>query len=102
MVSVTNHREAEYGPLTDREFLRSISPIHKVEKITAPLFIGHGEQDPRVPVGEARQMEAALKALGRPVEALYFPDEGHGWQKKSNRLIWLRAVAEFLTRHLKP
>ena len=36
------------------------------------------------------------------VEALYFADEGHGWQKKSNRLIWLRAVAGFLTRYLRP
>jgi dipeptidyl aminopeptidase/acylaminoacyl peptidase len=96
------HREAEYGPLSDREFLRSISPIHKVDRIVAPLLIAHGEQDPRVPVHEARQMEEALRRLGRPVEALYFPDEGHGWQKKSNRLTYIRTVAEFLVRHLKP
>ena len=89
-------REAEYGPLTDREFLRSVSPIHKVDRITAPLLILHGEKDPRVPVGEARQIEQALKDLSRPVEALYFSDEGHGFSKRPNRVRYLKAVAKFL------
>ena len=89
-------REAEYGPLTDRDFLRSVSPIHKVDRITAPLLILHGEKDPRVPVGEARQSERALKDLGRPVEALYFPDEGHGFSKRPNRVRYVKAVAKFL------
>jgi dipeptidyl aminopeptidase/acylaminoacyl peptidase len=89
-------REEEYGPLSDREFLRSISPIHKVDRIRAPLLVAHGENDPRVPVHEARQIEAALRARGTPVRALYFPDEGHGWQKRENRRTYLRAVAEFL------
>jgi dipeptidyl aminopeptidase/acylaminoacyl peptidase len=93
-------REAEYGPLTDREFLRSISPIHKVDRIRAPLLIAHGEKDPRVPVSEARQMEKALKDLGRPVRALYFRDEGHGIQNRTNRRAFVRAAAEHLVRHL--
>jgi dipeptidyl aminopeptidase/acylaminoacyl peptidase len=93
-------REAEYGPLTDREFLRSISPIHKVDRITAALLLGHGERDPRVPVGEARQMQAALEARGRPVQAVYFKDEGHGFAKKPNRRVWLRTVAEFLKERI--
>ena len=94
------NRESEYGPLTDREFLRSISPIHKVDRITAPLLIAHGENDPRVPVGEARQMEKALRDLHRPVDAIYFKDEGHGWSKRSNRRIYLRRLAEFLWKSM--
>jgi dipeptidyl aminopeptidase/acylaminoacyl peptidase len=93
-------REAEYGPLSDREFLRSISPIHKVDRIRAPLLIAHGENDPRVPVHEARQIEAALKAKGSTVESVYFPDEGHGWQKRENRRKYLMAAAAFLRRSL--
>ncbi|TKX82797.1 S9 family peptidase, partial [Halorubrum sp. SS5] len=47
-------REAEYGSLEeDREFLESVSPINNIERIEAPLFVLHGENDPRVPVGEA-------------------------------------------------
>jgi dipeptidyl aminopeptidase/acylaminoacyl peptidase len=93
-------REAEYGPLADREFLRAISPIHKVDRITAALLVGHGERDPRVPVGEARQIERAMKARGRPVLAQVFPDEGHGFSKRANRRVWMRTVAEFLRDHV--
>jgi dipeptidyl aminopeptidase/acylaminoacyl peptidase len=94
------HRESEYGSLADRDLLRSISPIHKVERISAPLLIGHGENDPRVPVEEARQIEAAMKAKGRAVEAIYFKDEGHGFRRRENRVAWTRRLAEFLVRAL--
>jgi dipeptidyl aminopeptidase/acylaminoacyl peptidase len=94
-------REAEYGPLTDREFLKSISPIYKVDRIEAPLMIAHGLNDPRVPVGEAMQVAVALKQRGREVEELYFPDEGHGFSKEENRLLYYEQMAKFFEKHLK-
>jgi len=94
-------RESEYGPLTDREFLTSISPIHKVDKIKAALLVIHGENDPRVPVGEARQVIEAVKAQGGEVDSLIFPDEGHGIAKLSNRLVAYRKMVDFLDAHLK-
>src|SRR5262249_38351237 len=55
------HREAEYGSLKDdRDFLREISPIHAVDRIRCPLMVVHGANDPRVPLGEAEQIVAAL------------------------------------------
>ncbi len=47
-------------------------------------------------------MEAELRRLGRPVEALYFPDEGHGWKKPKNRRKHLETVARFFLEHLGP
>ncbi|MGB2697802.1 MAG: prolyl oligopeptidase family serine peptidase, partial [Candidatus Zixiibacteriota bacterium] len=94
-------RESEYGPLTDPEFLKSISPIHKVDKIKAALLVIHGENDPRVPVGEARQVIEAVKAQGGEVDGLIFPDEGHGIAKLSNRLVAYRKMVDFLDQHLK-
>ncbi len=94
-------RESEYGPLTDPEFLRSISPIHKVDRIDDPLFVVHGENDPRVPVGEARQILKALTDRGVPVDSLIFADEGHGISKLGNRLIYYRRMVEFFDEHLK-
>ena len=94
-------REAEYGPLTDREFLKSISPIHKIDRITTPLMIAHGLNDPRVPVGEAMQIAVALKKRGTDVEELYFPDEGHGFAKEDNRLLYYQELAKFFDAHLK-
>ncbi|MBF6589233.1 MAG: S9 family peptidase, partial [Ktedonobacterales bacterium] len=95
-------REPEYGNLErDREFLEAISPINAVERISAPLFVVHGANDPRVPVGEAEQIVAALRTRGVPVEYLRFEDEGHGLQKRANRLVAYPQIARFLDRHVR-
>ena len=96
-------REAEYGSLeNDREFLEQISPIRQVDRITTPIFVVHGANDPRVPVGEAEQMVKALRARDVPVEYLRFEDEGHGLVKRANRLVAYPAIARFLDHYLKP
>ena len=95
-------REAEYGSLEhDRDFLEEISPIRHVDRITAPLFVVHGANDPRVPVGEAEQIVAALRTRNIPVEYLRFADEGHGLIKRANRLIAYPAIAQFLDQYVK-
>jgi len=94
------HREAEYGSLAeDREFLESISPVNRIERIRAPLLVLHGANDPRVPVEEAEQI-AAKAAEHVDVETLIFDDEGHGFAKLENRITAYRAVVEFLDEHV--
>ncbi|MCD6249453.1 MAG: S9 family peptidase [candidate division Zixibacteria bacterium] len=95
------NREAEYGPLSDPEFLREISPIHKADQIRTPLFVIHGENDSRVPVGEARQVIKAVLNNGGVVDSLIFPDEGHGARKLSNKITMYRKMVEFFDTHLK-
>ncbi|HEU5374316.1 MAG TPA: S9 family peptidase [Ktedonobacteraceae bacterium] len=95
-------RECEYGSLeNDREFLEEISPIRRVDQVRAPLFVIHGANDPRVPVGEAEQIVAALRQRQVPVEYLRFEDEGHGLIKRANRLVAYPAVVRFLDKYLK-
>lgn len=97
------HREREYGSLTeDREFLERASPMRSVDKIVAPIFLVHGENDPRVPVGEARQLAAALNARGIPCELVIYPDEGHGLGKLDNIIDAYTRVFDFLARVLGP
>jgi dipeptidyl aminopeptidase/acylaminoacyl peptidase len=91
-------REVEYGPLTDGAFLDSISPLKHIESIKIPMLIGHGLNDPRVPVGEALQLNLALRKRGIPTDLLVFPDEGHGFAKLENRLIFSKTMVEFLDR----
>ena len=93
-------REAEYGSLEDdREFLESVSPINHVHEIGAPLFVLHGANDPRVPVGEAEQIvEEASEHV--PTRKLIFEDEGHGFAKLENRIEAYRAIVEFLHEHV--
>ncbi|MGQ3411336.1 S9 family peptidase [Natrinema sp. LN54] len=94
-------REAEYGSLEDdREFLAEISPINNVENIEAPLFVLHGENDPRVPVGEAEQIAEKAAEQGVPVRKLIFEDEGHGFSKLENRIEAYSAIADFLDEHV--
>jgi dipeptidyl aminopeptidase/acylaminoacyl peptidase len=94
-------REAEYGSLEeDGDFLDAISPIHKAGEIRAPMIILHGENDPRVPVGESRQIERALREHEVPVVAHYYPDEGHGLVKLPNKVHGYTAIGDFLDRHL--
>jgi dipeptidyl aminopeptidase/acylaminoacyl peptidase len=95
-------REPEYGSLEkDREFLESISPIHRVDAITAALFVVHGANDPRVPIGEAEQIVSALHGRGVSVEYLRFEDEGHGISKRSNQVKAFPAIARFLDAQVK-
>ena len=95
------HREAEYGSLDeDRAFLESISPINNVDQIASPLFVLHGANDPRVPVGEAEQIVETAREQGVPVRKLIFDDEGHGFSKRDNRIEAYRAVDEFLDEHV--
>jgi len=94
-------REAEYGSLENhRDVLERISPIHKVDAIVAPLFVVHGANDPRVPIGESEQIVARLRELGRPVEYLRYEDEGHGLAKLPNKLDAYPKIGDFLVRHL--
>jgi len=94
-------REPEYGSLEgDREFLESISPIHKAERIAAPLMVIHGKNDPRVPVGEAEQIVDRVRKNGGTVEYLLYEDEGHGLAKLANRLDAYPRIASFLDKHL--
>jgi dipeptidyl aminopeptidase/acylaminoacyl peptidase len=96
------HREAEYGNLREhREFFEKISPINHVDKIRCPMLVIHGANDPRVPIGEAEQIVAALKKRGVPVEYLRYEDEGHGLARLANRLDAYPKMVAFLDKYLK-
>lgn len=96
-------RRAEYGDERDpemRAFLESISPLAGVDKITKPLFIAQGRNDPRVPYTESEQMVAALKKRGTPVWFMMAGDEGHGFAKKPNQDYLFGSMVEFAKRTL--
>jgi dipeptidyl aminopeptidase/acylaminoacyl peptidase len=96
-------RRVEYGDERDpamRAHLQKISPLNNVEKISVPMFVVQGENDPRVPVTEATQMVAALREQGNTVWYMNALNEGHGYRKKENRDIYQQATVLFLQRHL--
>jgi dipeptidyl aminopeptidase/acylaminoacyl peptidase len=94
-----NQRRAEYGDERDldmRSFLRHISPLNNADRITRPLLVVHGKNDPRVPLSEAEQIVNKLRAKGGEVWFLLAADEGHGYRKKQNRDAYYATFAQFL------
>ena len=92
-------RRAEYGDERIpevREFLESISPANSPERITAPLFIIQGANDPRVPASEAEQILTAVREAGGNPWYLLALDEGHGFARQSNRDFQREAETMFL------
>lgn len=87
-------------PATEEEFLKSRSPLFKVDQIKIPLLIGQGANDPRVKQAESEQIVEAMKSKGIPYEYMLFPDEGHGFAKPENRLKFFAAAEKFLAQHL--
>ena len=91
----------EYGdPATEAELLRRLSPLNRVDKVTAPTLVLHGANDTNVPVVEAEQVVASLKRRGVPVEYVRFPDEGHGWRKTANRVRSTVEIVRWFDRYL--
>jgi dipeptidyl aminopeptidase/acylaminoacyl peptidase len=97
-------RRAEYGDERDpemRAFLERIAPSNNADKITKPLFIIQGANDPRVPASESEQMLASVRANETEAWYLLAKDEGHGFNKKSNQDYMRQAVTVFLNDILR-
>ncbi|MDX2180840.1 MAG: S9 family peptidase [Bryobacteraceae bacterium] len=89
------------GSLTKEEdFLRSRSPLFKADRITKPLLIGQGANDPRVKQAESDQIVKAMRDSEKPVEYIVFPNEGHGFANPENNLRFFAATESFLAKHL--
>jgi dipeptidyl aminopeptidase/acylaminoacyl peptidase len=93
----------EYGdPATQKDLLRQLSPIHRVDRIKTPLLLLHGEKDATVPVVEPREIAAQLQKRGVQVQLTTFPDEARGLLKLPNRVHATTEIVQWLERYLKP
>ncbi|MEA2562261.1 MAG: hypothetical protein QOH06_3765 [Acidobacteriota bacterium] len=92
----------EYGdPVKEKDLLRQLSPLSRLERVKAPTLVLHGANDTNVPVVEAEQVVDNLKKRGVPVEYVLFPDEGHGFRKTPNRVRSAVSIVRWFERHLK-
>jgi dipeptidyl aminopeptidase/acylaminoacyl peptidase len=96
-------RRVEYGDERDakvRAYLEGIAPANQAKNITKPLFVIAGQNDPRVPESESRQMVDIVRRNGTPVWYLMAKDEGHGFHKKKNQDFQFYATVMFLRKYL--
>jgi dipeptidyl aminopeptidase/acylaminoacyl peptidase len=94
-------RRPEYGDERDpemRAFLEKISPLNNAGKITKPMLVVQGQNDPRVPVTESEQLVAKIRANGGEVWYLVGLNEGHGFAQRDNIDYYQWAVAMFLEK----
>jgi len=92
---VGDHRTPE-----GQKFLAERSPLTHVDRISKPLLIGQGANDPRVKQSEADQIVMAMQKKNIPVTYVLFPDEGHGFARPENNMAFNAIVEGFLAQHL--
>jgi dipeptidyl aminopeptidase/acylaminoacyl peptidase len=83
-----------------RELLKQRSPLTFADKISKPLLIAQGANDPRVKQAEADQIVAAMKSRKLPVTYVLYPDEGHGFARPQNRISFYAVAEGFLSKCL--
>lgn len=101
-----SYKEALYKEIgdpysADSVRLKRISPLFHTEKVTKPLIVLQGSQDPRVLQVESDEIVAGVRKNGVPVEYVLFEDEGHGFVKKENQIEAYSRVVKFLDTYLK-
>lgn len=84
----------------DRQQLAAVSPVNLADRIKVPVFLAAGGEDERAPIQHTRRMEAALRKAGVPVEALYYPTEGHGFYTDPHRREYYTKLLAFLSNSL--
>lgn len=93
---------AEMGdPKEDKARLEARSPLFHAKNIVRPLLVVQGANDPRVLQAESDEIVAAARKNGVPVEYVLFPDEGHGFRNRKNRITASDAYVRFLDGHLR-
>jgi dipeptidyl aminopeptidase/acylaminoacyl peptidase len=77
------------------------SPLTYINAVKAPLLVQQGENDIRVPQGQAKQVVDALKKKGNVVDAVFYPEEGHGFYKREHQQDSLQRMVDWFDKYLK-
>jgi dipeptidyl aminopeptidase/acylaminoacyl peptidase len=88
-------------PVKDRKVYERTSPIAYIHVVKAPLLVLQGDNDPTVPKEEAVQVVDLLKKDSKIVDAHYYANEGHGFERRENRIDSIRRTVEWFDKYLK-
>lgn len=96
------HFLREAWGMDDPAYIEANSAIDHIDKFNVPVLIVHGEDDPRVPIQNAREMRDALKKADKPFEYMTRPKEGHGFFNTQNNVDRYKLTEAFLKKYLGP
>jgi dipeptidyl aminopeptidase/acylaminoacyl peptidase len=88
-------------PVKDKKVYDAASPITFIHSVKTPLLVLQGDNDPRVPKEEAVQVVDLLKKDGKTVDAHYYANEGHGFEKRENQIDSIRRTVAWFDKYLK-
>jgi dipeptidyl aminopeptidase/acylaminoacyl peptidase len=100
LLSTFKARIGDWTTPEGKQALLDVSPLTHAAKIKRPLLIGQGANDPRVKQAEADQIVKAMQHARIPVSYVVFPDEGHGFARPENSLVFYAVTEAFLSAHL--
>ena len=100
MIEIFAKRVGDHRTEDGRKLLTERSPLTRVDRITKPLLIGQGANDPRVKQAEADQIVAAMQKKNIPVTYVLYSDEGHGFARPENKTSFNAVAEAFLAKHL--
>ncbi len=100
MIEVFAKRMGDHRTEDGRKLLESRSPLTYVNRISRPLLIGQGANDPRVKQAESDQIVQSMQEKNIPVTYILYPDEGHGFARPENNISFLAVTEAFLAQHL--
>jgi dipeptidyl aminopeptidase/acylaminoacyl peptidase len=98
--TIFRQRVGDWSTPEGRQALLDVSPLTHVARITKPLLIGHGANDPRAKKSESDRIVAAMKARDIPVGYVVFPDEGHFFHRPENNRAFFAVAEAFLSVHI--
>jgi dipeptidyl aminopeptidase/acylaminoacyl peptidase len=87
-------------PFLAPDAIRAGSPVHRLESVTVPLLIGHGERDDRVVPPQSEELVGELRRLGKTFEYVTYPSEGHGFLRRAPFLDFYGRLDVFLDWHI--
>jgi dipeptidyl aminopeptidase/acylaminoacyl peptidase len=100
---VSRYWDSYYGAkIEGYSVLAKISPVEFAARADAPILLIHGVDDTNVPIDQSREMEAALKRAGKPVEFVQLTGEDHNLSHEATRVAMLKAVVAFVEKHNPP
>lgn len=88
-------------PVKDKAVYDADSPMTYIRHAKAPLLVLQGENDIRVPRGQAAEVVETLKSVGATVDVHYYPEEGHGFVKRENQIDSVQRVVDWFDKYLK-
>lgn len=100
LVKIFHERMGDPSTAEGLALLRAASPLYKADRITKPLLIAQGANDPRVKQSESDQIVGAMQAAGIPVTYVLYPDEGHGFARPENNIAFYAIAENFLATSL--